>query len=123
MKKNTGVIECIEYLSVEGALDLVNKLEDNQSRYIREHINNKPYKIVGTVRRNGFSQNDVNRQWNWILNKIRKKQVQGIVIANMAAVSNDLPDAYRKVGQVIEAGGVLLTVDEGVLSMNIKEIV
>ena len=40
----------------------------------------------------------------------------------MAAVACDLPDAYRKVGQIIEAGGMIVTVDEGMLAMNIKEV-
>jgi hypothetical protein len=38
----------------------------------------------------------------------------------MAAVADDIPDAYRKVGEVVSAGGIIVTVDEGRLSMNIK---
>ena len=119
-KKKT--IECIEYLSVEAPLEKVTMLENKQSRYIREYVANKEYRIVGTMRRNGFSQRDVNRQWEEIVAKIRKKQLHGVVVANMAAISEDLPDAYKKVGQIVEAGGVIVTVDEGRLFINNLEV-
>lgn len=79
------------------------------------------YSIVGKIRRNGFSQRDVDRQWNQIVNMIRKKQISGVVVANMAAISSSVADAYFKVGLVIEAGGIVVTVDEGRLDMHIKK--
>ena len=69
----------------------------------------------------GFSQRDVDRQWNQIVNMIRKKQISGVVVANMAAISSSVADAYFKVGLVIEAGGIVVTVDEGRLDMHIKK--
>ena len=117
MKKR---IDCIEYLSVDAPLDKVNMLEDKQRKYIREFVRNKNYVIVKSVRRNGMSPMEVNRQWDGIVNLLRKEQVQGIVVSNMRAVARDLPDAYRKIGQVVEAGGIIITVDEGELAMDIK---
>ena len=55
------------------------------------------------------------------VDKIRRKKVDGVVIANMAAVSVNLLDAYVKVCEVVEAGGIIVTVDEGRLGLNIKE--
>ena len=121
-KRKKKTIECIEYLSVEAPLEKVTMLENKQSRYIREYVANKEYRIVGTMRRNGFSRRDVNRQWEEIVTKIRKKQLHGVVVANMAAISEDLPDAYKKVGQIVEAGGVIVTVDEGRLFINNLEV-
>ena len=72
------------------------------------------------MRRHGFSQNDVDRQWMQIVNMVRKKQIRGVVVTNMAAVSSSLADAYFKVGLIIEAGGVVVTVDEGRLDLNIR---
>lgn len=69
-----------------------------------------------------FSQRDVDRQWLQIANMIRKKQISGVVVANMAAVSSSLADAYLKVGVIVEAGGVVVTVDEGRLDLKIKEV-
>lgn len=40
----------------------------------------------------------------------------------MAAISEDLPDAYKKVGQIVEAGGVIVTVDEGRLFISNLEV-
>lgn len=95
-------------------------LEDKQSKYIREYVKNKEYSIVGTERRHGFSQGDVNRQWAAIVKLIRDKRVDGVVVANMAAVSDSVLDAFYKVGQIIDAGGIIVTVDEGRLDMNIR---
>lgn len=123
VRKIKKTVDCIEYLSVNASLDKVNMLEDKQSKYIHEFVANKEYRIVGTMRRHGFSQRDVNRQWADIVSKISNKQIQGVVVANMAVVADDLPDAYRKVGEIVAAGGIIVTVDEGRLSMNIKEAV
>jgi hypothetical protein len=119
-KKKRKVFDCIEYLSVEASLEKVDYLEDKQSKYIREYVKNKEYSIVGTERRHGFSQGDVNRQWAAIVKLIRDKRVDGVVVANMAAVSDSVPDAFYKVGQIIDAGGIIVTVDEGRLDMNIR---
>lgn len=121
-KKKKKVIECVEYLSVIAPVEKAYMLENKQRKYIREYVANKEYKIVGTMRRNGFSQRDVNRQWLELVSKIQNKQVQGVVIANMAAVAEDLPDAYKKVGQIIAAGGIIVTVDEGRLGIANLEV-
>lgn len=118
--KKRKVFDCIEYLSVEASLEKVDYLEDKQSKYIREYVKNKEYSIVGTERRHGFSQGDVNRQWAAIVKLIRDRRVDGVVVANMAAVSDSVPDAFYKVGQIIDAGGIIVTVDEGRLDMNIR---
>ena len=119
-KRKRKVFDCIEYLSVEAPLEKVDYLEDKQSKYIREYVKNKEYSIVGTERRHGFSQGDVNRQWAAIVKLIRDKRVDGVVVANMAVVSDSVPDAFYKVGQIIDAGGIIVTVDEGRLDMNIR---
>ncbi|MDD6588904.1 MAG: resolvase [Anaerobutyricum hallii] len=122
MRRKIKKLDCIEYLSVQAPLEKVNMLEDKQSRYIHDFAKKSEFHIVGKIRRNGFSQRDVDRQWMQIVNMIRKKQISGVVVANMAAVSSSLADAYYKVGLIIEAGGVVATVDEGRLDMHIKEV-
>ena len=122
MRKKIRKMECIEYLSVQAPLEKVNMLENKQSKYIHDFAKRSEFHIVGKIRRNGFSQRDVDRQWMQIVNMIRKKQISGVVVANMAAVSSSLADAYYKVGLIIEAGGVVATVDEGRLDMHIKEV-
>ena len=122
MRRQIKKIDCIEFLSVQAPLEKVNMLEDKQSRYIHDHVRKSGYDIVGKIRRNGFSQRDVNRQWMQIANMIRKKRIDGVIVANMAAVSSSMADAYYKVGLIIEAGGIVVTVDEGRLDMHIKEV-
>ena len=64
MRRKIKKMDCIEYLSVQAPLEKVNMLEDKQSKYIHEFVKRKEYSIVGKIRRNGFSQRDVDRQWN-----------------------------------------------------------
>ena len=107
-------------LSVSAPLDKVDHLEDKQSKYIHEYVKNKEYMIVGTERRHGFSQNDVDRQWHQIVDKIRKKQVDGVIVANMSVITDNLIDAFIKVAQVQAAGGIIVTVDDGRLAMQLR---
>ena len=107
MRRKKKTIECIEYLSVSAPLDKVDHLEDKQSKYIHEYVKNKEYMIVGTERRHGFSQ-------------IRKKQVDGVIVANMSVITDNLIDAFIKVAQVQAAGGIIVTVDDGRLAMQLR---
>jgi hypothetical protein len=43
-------------------------------------------------------------------------------LANIGTISVSLADAYHKVGLIIAAGGQMITVDEGKLSLNIKAL-
>ena len=92
----------------------------DRSKYIHEYVKNKEYMIVGTERRHGFSQNDVDRQWHQIVDKIRKKQVDGVIVANMSVITDNLIDAFIKVAQVQAAGGIIVTVDDGRLAMQLR---
>ena len=53
--------------------------------------------------------------------ELLSEAISGVVVANMAAISSSVADAYFKVGLVIEAGGIVVTVDEGRLDMHIKK--
>ena len=73
------------------------------------------------MRRNRLGQGDCNQQFEKITHLIRQRRVEGVIVANVMAISTDIPDAYYKVGKVKAAGGVIITVDEGELGMNVKE--
>ncbi len=44
--------------------------------------------------------------------KIRKKQVDGVIVANMSVITDNLIDAFIKIAQVQDAGGIIVTVDD-----------
>ena len=119
-KNKEPVVEVIAYLSTTGPLWETERRERNQERYIREYAKAHNVEIVGVMRRNGLGQGDCNQQFEKIAQLIRQKRVEGVIIANMMAVSLDIPDAYNKVGKIKAAGGVIITVDEGSLGMNVK---
>lgn len=118
-KKKEPQYECIAYLSVEADLNHVDRLENKQLKYIKEYAKAHNIRIVGIMRRHGFSMNDVLRNFRQITTYIRKKQIDGVIMAGMKFVSSDMTDAYFKIGMVKAAGGQIITVDEGNLSMNI----
>ena len=120
-KKKEPVVEAIAYLSTTGPLWETEKRERNQERYIREYAKAHNVEIVGVMRRNGLGQGDCNQQFEKIEQLIRQKRVEGVIVANMMAVSLDIPDAYYKVGKIKAAGGTIITVDEGLLGMNVKD--
>lgn len=60
-KKIEPRYECIAYLSVDADLNVVDRLEDKQLKYIKEYAKAHNIKIVGIMRRHGFSMNDVFR--------------------------------------------------------------
>ena len=72
------------------------------------------------MHRNGLGQGDCNRQMEKIAQLISQKRVEGVIVANMMSISLNVPDAYYKVGKIKAAGGVIVTVDEGPLGMDIK---
>ena len=119
-KKKEPSVEVVAYLSTTGPLWETERREQKQERYIREYAKAHNINIVGIVRRNGLGQVDVNVQFEKITNLIRQKRVEGVIVINMMAISIDIPDAYYKVGKVKAAGGVIVTVDEGILGMDVK---
>jgi alpha-L-fucosidase len=119
-KKKEPVVEVIAYLSTSGPLWETEKRETKQERYIREYASAHNIDIVGIIHRNGLGQGDVNEQFEKITHLIRQKQVEGVIVANMMSIATDIPDAYYKIGKVKAAGGVIVTVDEGYLGMNVK---
>lgn len=119
-KKKEPVVEVVAYLSTSGPLWETEKREQKQERYIREYAAAHNLEIVGVIRRNGLGQGDANEQFEKITQLIRCKSVEGVIIVNMFAISTDIPDAYYKIGKVKAAGGVIVTVDEGNLGMNVK---
>ena len=69
-----------------------------------------------------MGQADLNRQFEKITQMIRQKRAEGVIVVNMMSISTDIPDAYYKVGKIIDAGGVIVTVDEGNLGMGVKTL-
>jgi hypothetical protein len=114
--------EFIALLSTTGSLIETEKREEKQERYIRNFVKTQDIEIVGVVRRNGLGQADLNRQFEKITQMIRQKRAEGVIVVNMMAISTDIPDAYYKVGKIIDAGGIIMTVDEGNLGMSVKTL-
>ena len=116
-------IMCIAYLSTEGELYSAEAKENKQLRYLREYAKANHVDICLVARRNGMGQAVVNEHWKTMVRLIEKGKADGILIANTEVVSSGIADSFLKVGQVCEVGGVVVTVDEGRLTLPIKRMI
>lgn len=121
--KQESNIMCIAYLSVEGDLYSTKEKENKQLRYLRQYAKANHVDICLVARRNGMGQAMVNKHWKTMVELIEKGKADGILIANTELVSSSIADSFLKVGQVHEAGGIVVTVDEGRLTLPVKRMI
>ena len=122
-KKQETKLRCIAYLSTEGDLHNTEKQENKQRHYLRQYAKAHNIDICVVIRRNGMGQSVVNEHWKLMVEMIRKGKGDGILIANTEAVSSSVADSFLKIGQVHEAGGIVVTVDEGRMILPIKRMI
>lgn len=122
-KEKQKRVKVIVYLSTDGDIYSTEGREDNQYRYISDYAKAHNLLIKIKARRGNEGQRGVNLHWKKMVDMIRAGKAEGILLANMAAVSVDVPDAYFKVGQVYAAGGAVYTVDEGKLEMPVRVLI
>lgn len=121
--KKESKLMCMAYLSTDGNLYNTQEKEDKQLRYLREFAKANNIDICLVVRRKGMGQAIVNKQWETMANLIGKGKADGILIANTERISSSVKDAFYKIGQVYEMGGIVVSVDEGRLTMPIKKMI
>lgn len=122
-KKNTKPVEphisCVAYLSVDCDMNMVEYKEKRQLRYIKEYAQAHNITIAKVMHRDVLGQRDVNYHFKRMVELIYAGQVDGIIVANMQCISTSKADAYYKAGLIDEAGGTMITVDEGRLKLKI----
>lgn len=117
MRKNKKEkkLRCIVYLVTKGSLNKTMEKEKKQLRCITEYAKAHNIEMIGIYHSSGMGQYEVNRQFDQLVRMVEMKQADGILIKNMQAVSLNVTDAYFKIGKVRNAGGCIVTVDEGEL--------
>lgn len=106
-------INCVAYLSTDGDFDSIEYRERNQLRCIREYACAHNINITKVLHRDVLGQADINRHFKNMVSVIRAGKVEGIIVMSMMSISSSIPDAYYKIGEVIDANGVMVTVLEG----------
>lgn len=117
------MIECIALVCVQAKMEETEKiehLERRQEKFIREYSKRNGIKIVGVIRCRGLGQMHINQKFNDIVALIQTRKVQGMIVVDMQAISSNLADAYLKVGKVRSAGGIMVTVNDGLLRLNLR---
>lgn len=112
-------LNCIAYLSTTGDINKVEFREKKQLRYIKEYAAAHNITITKVMHRDVLGQQDVNYHYKKMIELIYAGQIDGIMLANMHCISTSKADAYYKVGLVDEAGGTIVTVDEGRLKLKL----
>lgn len=115
MRKNKKRLRCVVYLATRGNLNKTVEKEKKQLRCITEYAKAHNIDMIDIYHSSGMGQYEVNRQFDQLVRMVEMKQVDGILIKNMQAVSLNVTDAYFKIGKVRNAGGSIVTVDEGEL--------
>lgn len=114
---------CFMYLSTEGDLFHAEEREQRQYRYIMEYAKAHNIRIVKTFHRDVAAQPVIDQHFAHMVELVRRGKADGIIVASMMCISRDIPDAFKKIGQLKVVGGVMVSVDDGDdLDMDIKEV-
>lgn len=119
MSKKQEKIKCIAYLSTMCSVSLAARKEDGQLKCIERYAKKHNYEIVEVIRRHGFGWKDVLEHFQNMANKVRKKEAKAVLVINSLVVSESIEDIFRKAGMIQAAGGKLVSVDEGELSLEL----
>lgn len=117
------MIECIALVCVQAKMEETEKiehLERRQEKLIREYSKRNGIKVVDVIRCRGLGQMYINQKFNDAVALIQHRKVQGLIAIDMQSIASNLADAYLKVGKVRSAGGVMVTINEGSLKLNIR---
>jgi hypothetical protein len=107
-------INLIAYLSTDGNMYSAPVKEKKQYQYIKEYANAHNIHITKVIHRDVTRNNDVIKHIKKIAKIVETDtDIDGVIVANTAAISVSIADAYYKVGLIAEAGGV----DEGRLAL------
>lgn len=118
-KSQEPELRCIAYLSVTGNENETEYRERKQLRYIKEYAASHNITITKIMHKDVLGQRDVNLHFERMTSMVKQGFVDGIIVANTMSVSNSIMDVYMKAGRIAEAGGVMVSVDEGKLMMKI----
>lgn len=114
---------CFMYLATEGDIFHAEEREQKQYRYIMEYAKAHNVKIVKVFHKDVAVQPIVDRHYEMLVNKVARGEADGVIVAAMMCISKDIPDAFKKIGQMKVAGGVVISVDDGKnLDMDVKEV-
>lgn len=118
---NKNWVSCIAYVSAKNwPTKPVEEIEAKQLKYIRDYAAANKIVIKGVVHRGLLGAYEASRQFEYILKRIRVGEADAVLAVNMAAIAEDIPDAYYKAGKVNAAGGRMITVEEGELRLILK---
>lgn len=117
-RKKEKRINVVAYLSTDGNMYSAPGKEKRQLRYIKEYANAHNIHIVKIMNRDIANNRDVIKNFKTIASLVAADNgVDGVIVAKTAAVSVSTADAYYKIGLIVEAGGIFISVDEGRLAL------
>ena len=117
-KKKEKRINVIAYLSTDGNMYSAPVKEKKQFSYIKEYANAHNIHISKVVHRDIVSDVDVVKHFRKMARIVETDiDIDGVIVSNTKAISVSMADAFYKVGLIVGAGGVFVSVDEGRLAL------
>lgn len=92
--------------------DVAMRKEHKQWNRINEFTKKNNLEPMKIYRRGIMGQGVLNEYYRNAIAYMRSGKADALVVVNMAMISSGIADAYYKVGQVVEAGFKVYTVDE-----------
>lgn len=117
VKKEEPRRDCIAFVSnAADSFAYMDLKKDKQLRYIREHASAHNIHVAAEVVTSG--ELDFIAHWQVLCAMVKGRKVDGVIVARMSSLTCSVATAYKLIGQVIEAGGIVYSVDDnGILDL------
>lgn len=118
-KKSEPRFDCIAFVSnAAESFAYMDLRKDKQLRYIKEHAKAHNIHVAAEVVTSG--ELDFIAHWQVLCAMLKARKADGVIVASMSSLTCRVATAYKLIGQVIEAGGIVYSVDDhGVLDLDL----
>lgn len=113
-------IRTIAYLGADAFVKDDEIKKEKQLKYILEYAKAHHLHIVKIVDTSYLGKTMRKNQVKQITEDIFNRKAEALIVTKVHIIADDIREAYSIAGNIAAVGGKLITVDEGVLSLNLK---
>lgn len=122
MKKKDTMLDCIGCVVTDYTQRDCEKKEKAQMEQLRKYAAAHRIRLKGFIYFRIPGAVDRNRKFAEALQQLVEHYMgaEGILLQSMMQIATDVPDAYRKVAQVHQTGGRVISIEEGELKLKLS---
>lgn len=113
-------IKTIAYLGADAFVKGDEIKKEKQLKYILEYAKAHHLHIVKIVDTSYLGKTMRKNQVKQITNDIYNRKAEAMIVTKVHIIADDIREAYSIAGNIAAVGGKLITVDEGLLLLNVK---